>query len=110
MGNLRWAREHTLLSSVERTTDGYSNVINAGEYGSAIFFLDLTAISVGGALTGLMQMSPDNVSWYDTDYKFADAGAVSKQILVVPAVGKYVRLSYGITGTITFGVVGAFKS
>jgi hypothetical protein len=104
----RWAREHTLLGSAARVADGVSNVINAGEYGSAIFFFEVTAAA--GTLNATLQFSPDNSTWYDSSYAISEMGVVSKQMLVVPALGRYVRFDYDVTGSVTFSITGAFKS
>ena len=104
----RWAREHFLLTSAARTSDGTSNVINAGEYGSCIFFFDVTATT--GTLNGTLQFSPDNAAWYDSAHVIAEMSAVSKQVMIVPALGRFVRINYQVTGSVTFSVIGAFKS
>ena len=114
MNTLRWAREHTLLSLTERTADGISNIINAGEYSSALFFITASVVTGADAtLKATLQMSPDNETWFDSEYKISDLTLASKQILAVPALGRYVRFNYTIEGTdphVTFNIVGAFKS
>ena len=106
----RWAREHTLLSSAARTSDGVSNAINAGEYGSCIFFLNITAASANSELSGAIQFSPDNETWFDSDHVLGPLGVIGKSLVIVPALGRYVRIDYKITGSVTFSIVGAFKS
>lgn len=103
--------KHTLLSSAVRTTNGSSNVINASEYDSCIFFINVTAIAgVGAKLSGPLQFSPDNETWYDSPHWITDMSAVSKQMIIVPALGKYTRFAYEIVGTVTFSIIGAFKA
>jgi len=110
----RWNQEHTLLTSAARSVSGQSNVKNAGEYGEAIFFLNVTAISGAGAtLETRLQYSSDNETWFDSAFSFTSVAATGKQALPVSVLGKYVRFDYTISGTtpsITFSLVGSFKS
>ena len=110
----RWAREHTLLASAAHSVSGQSVIKNAGEYGEAIFFLDVTAISGSGAtLEARLQYSSDNAEWFDSAHAFTPRTSTGKQALPVSVLGTYIRFDYTITGTtpsITFSLKGSFKS
>lgn len=112
--SIRWNQEHILLTSAARAVSGQSNVKNAGEYGEAVFFLDVTAISGSGAtLEARLQYSSDNATWYDSAHAFTPRTTTGKQALPVSVLGTYIRFDYTISGSgpsITFSLKGSFKS
>lgn len=115
MAESKWTRVHTLLSSALRASTGYSNSINVSEYGEALFYLNVTTKEgTDPKLNLTMQVSPDEVTWYDTATKFAESAAEGSIVVSSTMLGMFVRFSYAVTGTntpkFTFSLKGAFKS
>lgn len=112
----KWAREHTLLSSAQRSASGYSNAINAGEYEEAVFYLNVTAAEgTNPTLDLTLELSPDNTTWYTTGTTFTQStGAVKRLLTVASGLGMFARMAYTIGGTntpkFTFELRGVFKS
>jgi hypothetical protein len=89
-----------VLPSAARTTTGVAT-LELNEFSEGYVALDVTAVSgTTPSMSVKVQVSDDNVTWYDEGTSFAAVTAISR-----PAVakftnfGRYVRLSYTITGT-----------
>ncbi len=115
MAETKFSQLHTLLVSALRTGSGFTNAINASEYGEAMFYMSATTKEgTDPKLNLTMQVSPDNITWFDTATKFAESSTEAAIIVSSTALGMFVRFSYAITGTntpkFTFSLKGVFKS
>lgn len=99
----RWSRDHTLLASASRTTSGYTNAKNVGEYIEGVFFLEITAKSgTNPTLDVALEYSPDQgATWFTSGTAFTQADDISKQSLPVSALGNHIRFAWEIGGSAT---------
>jgi len=103
----RISQTHQMLASATRTTgSGQSNTFRVEDWIEALLFIDVTAVAGAGILTATFQGSYDGTSWFDLPGgSFTAMSSASKATKAVTNFGKYVRLSYTITGTsVTFSV------
>jgi hypothetical protein len=72
----------------------------AGSLNGAVGYLFLTGVSAGDTIEVKVQDSPNNSAWADLITFTLDGSVIGAERLTVSgSVGRYVRVSYTITGT-----------
>lgn len=95
----RYCIVQQMLPSEARTVDGVTNGFDFGDAEECLIMVEVTAASGSGkALDITVQTSHNNAAWYDhsTIVTITDIG---NYIDSVTQYGKYIRLSYAISGT-----------
>lgn len=104
----RRTQTHQMLASGTRTTgSGTTNSFGfASEYIEGIIFVGVSAVVGGGTLTPTIQTSPDGANWYNLEGgSFLPISSASNISNSITNFGRYIRVSYTITGTsVTFSI------
>ena len=95
----RYCIVQQMLPSAARTTDGETNGYDFGDATECLLMVEVTAASgAGKQLDVIVQTSHDNVNWFDHS-TFSAITDTGNFIDSVTQYGKYLRVSYKITGT-----------
>jgi hypothetical protein len=101
----------TLLSSGLKTAaTAQSSSFDVSAYAEGQLFIDVTAEAGTSTLDVIVQVSPDDVTWY-THTTVSQISATGQSRTALTNFGKYLRISYTVGGTsFTFSITGVFKN
>jgi len=107
----RKTRVITFLSSgVKTAATAQSSAFDVSAYMEGQIFIDVTAEGGTSTLDIIIQVSPDNSTWY-THTTIAQVTATGQTRQAVTNFGNYIRIYYTVGGTsFTFSVTGVFKN
>ena len=88
---------HQALGSAARTGSGQSGALDFFEFAEGIVLVDVTAIDPGASLVIKTETSPDQNRWWELGTMSAII-AVGKQSLSLANLGRYIRVTYSVTG------------
>lgn len=88
----------------------YSSPFEVSPYTEAQIFVDVTAEAEPSTLDVVVQVSPDQITWY-THTTVGQIAATGQTRAPITNIGNYMRIKSTVGGTsMTFSVVGVFKN
>lgn len=98
----RRTQDITLLASAERTGAGAASPVDVSRFTEAALYIDVTALSGGGAIDLIVRSGPTDPACLYTHTTPAQITGTGKTMIKLTNLGPWMGLSYTITGTATF--------